>query len=46
MPAGRAFGSNAKLPTIGKTVDDALATSRDNLRLKSVPPKDYARQAD
>jgi hypothetical protein len=35
---------SAKLPTIGKTVDDAMvAIERDNLRLKGVLPKDYAR---
>ena len=34
----------AKLPTIGKTVDDAMvAIERDNPRLKGVLPKDYAR---
>ena len=37
---------SAKLPTIGKTVDDAMvALERDNLRLKGVLPKDYARPA-
>jgi type I restriction enzyme M protein len=36
----------AKLPTIGKTVDDALvALERNNPRLKGVLPKDYARPA-
>ena len=35
---------SAKLPTIGKTVDDAMvAIKRDNPRLKGVLPKDYAR---
>ena len=35
---------SAKLPTIGKTVDDAMvAIERDNPRLKGVLPKDYAR---
>jgi len=35
--------SNAKQPTIGKTVDDALiAIERDNPSLKGVLPKDYA----
>jgi len=35
--------ANAKQPTIGKTVDDAmLAIERDNPSLKSVLPKDYA----
>jgi type I restriction enzyme M protein len=35
---------NAKQPTIGKTVDDAMvAIERDNSRLKGVLPKDYAR---
>ena len=34
---------NAKQPTIGKTVDDAmLAIERDNPSLKGVLPKDYA----
>jgi len=34
----------AKLPTIGKIVDDAMvAIERDNPRLKGVLPKDYAR---
>ncbi len=38
--------SNAKQPTIGKTVDDAMvAIERDNPRLKGVLPKDYARPA-
>jgi type I restriction enzyme M protein len=38
--------ANAKQPTIGKTVDDAMvALERDNLRLKGVLPKDYARPA-
>ncbi len=36
--------ANAKQPTIGKTVDDAMvALERDNRRLKGVLPKDYAR---
>lgn len=36
--------ANAKQPTIGKTVDDAMvALERDNPRLKGVLPKDYAR---
>ena len=36
----------AKLPTIGKDVDDAMAAvERDNPRLKGVLPKDYARPA-
>src|SRR5487761_2176635 len=36
----------AKLPTIGKVVDDAMvALERDNPRLKGVLPKDYARPA-
>jgi type I restriction enzyme M protein len=36
--------TNAKQPTIGKTVDDAMvAIERDNPRLKGVLPKDYAR---
>ena len=35
---------NAKQPTIGKLVDDAMvAIERDNPRLKGVLPKDYAR---
>ncbi len=35
---------NAKQPTIGKTVDDAMsAVERDNPTLKGVLPKDYAR---
>jgi len=38
--------AKAKLPTIGKLVDDAMvAIERDNPRLKSVLPKDYARPA-
>ncbi len=37
---------NAKQPTIGKLVDDAMvAIERDNLRLKGILPKDYARPA-
>jgi type I restriction enzyme M protein len=36
--------ANAKQPSIGKVVDDAMvAIERDNLRLKGVLPKDYAR---
>lgn len=36
--------ASAKLPTIGKVVDDAMvAIERDNPRLKGVLPKDYAR---
>ena len=36
--------ANAKQPTIGKIVDDAMvAIERDNSRLKGVLPKDYAR---
>ena len=38
--------ASAKLPTIGKVVDDAMvALERDNTRLKGVLPKDYARPA-
>lgn len=38
--------ANAKQPTIGKIVDDAMvAIERDNQRLKGVLPKDYARPA-
>jgi type I restriction enzyme M protein len=38
--------ASAKLPTIGKLVDDAMvAIERDNPRLKGVLPKDYARPA-
>jgi type I restriction enzyme M protein len=38
--------ANAKQPTIGKLVDDAMvAIERDNVRLKGVLPKDYARPA-
>ncbi|NDV63140.1 SAM-dependent DNA methyltransferase [Puniceicoccales bacterium CK1056] len=38
--------ANAKQPTIGKIVDDAMvAIERDNPRLKGVLPKDYARPA-
>ena len=37
---------NAKQPTIGKLLDDAMvAIERDNPRLKGVLPKDYARPA-
>ena len=36
--------ANAKQPSIGKIVDDAMvAIERDNSRLKGVLPKDYAR---
>jgi type I restriction enzyme M protein len=36
--------SNAKQPTIGKLIDDAMdAIERDNTSLKGVLPKDYAR---
>jgi type I restriction enzyme M protein len=36
--------ANAKQPTIGKLVDDAMvAIERDNPRLKGILPKDYAR---
>jgi len=38
--------ANAKQPTIGKIVDDAMvAIERDNPRLKGVLPKEYARPA-
>jgi type I restriction enzyme M protein len=38
--------NNAKQPSIGKLVDDAMvAIERDNPRLKGVLPKDYARPA-
>jgi type I restriction enzyme M protein len=38
--------ASARLPTIGKVVDDAMvALERDNPRLKGVLPKDYARPA-
>lgn len=37
---------NAKQPTIGKTIDDAMdAIERDNPKLKGVLPKNYARPA-
>ena len=37
---------NAKQPTIGKLVDEAMvAIERDNPRLKGVLPKDYGRPA-
>ena len=37
---------NAKQPTIGKFIDDAMiAIEKDNLSLKGVLPKDYARPA-
>jgi len=36
--------ANAKQPTIGKLVDEAmLAMEKENPSLKGVPPKDYAR---
>ena len=38
--------ANAKQPTIGQLVDDAMtAIEKDNLSLKGVLPKDYARPA-
>jgi len=38
--------ANARQPTIGKTLDDAMvAIERDNPSLKGVLPKDYARPA-
>jgi type I restriction enzyme M protein len=38
--------NSAKQPTIGKIVDDAMvAIERDNSRLKSILPKEYARPA-
>ncbi|TAJ24023.1 MAG: SAM-dependent DNA methyltransferase, partial [Planctomycetota bacterium] len=38
--------ANAKQPTIGKLIDDAMvAIERENPTLKGVLPKDYARQA-
>ena len=38
--------ANAKQPTIGKLIDDAMvAIERDNKGLKAVLPKDYARPA-
>src|SRR5665811_783930 len=38
--------AQAKQPTIGRSVDDAMETiERDNLALKGVLPKDYARPA-
>lgn len=38
--------ANAKQPTIGKIIDDAMvAIERDNKSLKGVLPKDYARPA-
>ncbi|MCA9444450.1 MAG: SAM-dependent DNA methyltransferase, partial [Candidatus Omnitrophica bacterium] len=41
-----ALQANAKQPTIGKKVDDAMvAIERDNKRLKGVLPKDYGRPA-
>jgi len=40
------FQGNAKQPTIGKFIDDAMvAIERDNPTLKGVLPKDYNRQA-
>ena len=47
-PAARwsTLQNSAKLPTIGKIVDDAMvAIELDNPRLKGVLPKDYARPA-
>ena len=47
-PAARwsALQDNAKQPTIGQLVDDAMeAVERDNPSLKGVLPKDYARPA-
>ena len=39
-------GANAKQPTIGKLLDDAMvAIERDNSALKGVLPRDYARPA-
>jgi len=36
--------ANAKQPTIGKLIDDAMvAIERDNAQLKGVLPKDFAR---
>ncbi len=41
-----ALQKNAKQPTIGKLIDDAMvAIERDNKSLKGVLPKDYARPA-
>jgi type I restriction enzyme M protein len=49
VPAESRWGhlqANARQPTIGKTIDDAMvAIERDNPRLKGVLPKDYARPA-
>ena len=43
-PAGPTFKANAKQPTIGKLIDDAMvAIERENPSLKGVLPKDYAR---
>lgn len=43
---GANLGFEAKPPTIGRIVDDAMvAIERDNPRLKGVLPKDYARPA-
>ena len=40
------FQANAKQPTIGKLIDDAmLAIEAKNESLKGVLPKDYARPA-
>lgn len=42
----RNLQDQAKQPTIGKTIDDAMvAIERDNPRLRGVLPKDYARPA-
>lgn len=42
----RNLQDNAKQPTIGKLIDDAMdAIERDNRSLKGVLPKDYARPA-
>lgn len=39
-----AIQAKAKLPTIGKTIDDAMdAIERENPRLKGILPKNYAR---
>jgi type I restriction enzyme M protein len=49
VPAEARWGhllANARQPTIGKTIDAAMAAiERDNPRLKGVLPKDYARLA-
>jgi type I restriction enzyme M protein len=40
------FQANAKQPTIGRLIDDAMvAIERDNPSLKGVLPKEYARPA-